>query len=295
MRRERTSGTLSVLLGLTVAANAVVGPLVLGVMRLHESARMDTQLLGIAFVELVLAAPLAIVAGLLWRRGHAIAPVLGVASAGFSVYVAVQYVLAPDYPRYPGNNERFFILHLAIVLLGSAIVVRSLDELRDAHTLAFPRSLGRSLGVLLVVLNGVFAIAWLGSIGSVLTREPTMEYLEHPTAFWLIRLMDLGFLLPIGLIAGIGMFQRDPGGIRAGYAIVGVETLILCAVAAMAAWALSRGDSGTSLSVALLSTGATLVLATMWIRLIRAALRNSSLRPPPVFTHSRSMYTTLSH
>lgn len=236
MRRERTSGTLSVLLGLTVAANAVVGPSVLGVMRLHESPRMDTQLFGIAFVELV-------------------------------VVVAVQYVLAPDYARYPGNNEHFFILYLAVVLLGTAIVLRSLGELRDADTLEFPRSLGRSLGVLLVALNGVFAIAWLGSIGSVLTREPTMEYLERPTAFSLIRLMHLGFLLPIGLIAGIGMFQRDPDAIRAGYAIAGVETLILGAVAAMATWELARGDSGTSLLVALLF----------------------------VFTHSRSMYTTLSH
>src|SRR4051794_26922096 len=70
MKRDRVAAGASTLLGIGIAANALLGPLVLGVIRIRESANMENQLLGGELTSLFLAAPLAIVGGLLWWRGN---------------------------------------------------------------------------------------------------------------------------------------------------------------------------------------------------------------------------------
>lgn len=180
MRQERMTGMASMALGLGIAANAILGPLVLGVIRLRESASMETQLLGGEITSLFLAAPIACAAGVLWWRGNRLAPALGIGPAGFALYTYVQFVLIPDYSRYAGNNERFFPLYLALVMLGGWLVWRSWHELWAGRIAQITPSVARLYGAMLVALNGAFGLAWIASIGSVIVGRSTVEYQEHP-------------------------------------------------------------------------------------------------------------------
>ena len=76
MTRDRIAAAACIALGAGIAANAALGPLVLGVIRIRESAAIENQLLGAELTSLGIAAPLAVCAGIAWWRGWRLAPIL---------------------------------------------------------------------------------------------------------------------------------------------------------------------------------------------------------------------------
>jgi hypothetical protein len=254
--------------GVAMISNALLGPLGLGAIRFHESAALETQLLGGELTSLFIAGPLAIVAGLLWWRGSPRAPALALGSLGYALYTHVQFVLAPDYARYPGNNERFFPLYLLVVMTSWIIGLEAWREL-SAHPLIAPNhTTSRVLGVVLLGLNALFAFAWWASIAATYVAPPSAEYLEHPTAFWLVRLMDLGFVIPIGLVTGLGLLQRKPWASRLAHAFTGMQALLACAVAGMALRMWLARDTGMSAAAAVVITAAAAGLVVLYGELI---------------------------
>jgi hypothetical protein len=152
MTHNRLAGAASMVLGVGIAANALLGPLVFGVIKLRESANMENQLLGGELTSLLIAAPMAFAGGILWWRGNALAPFVAIGPAGFALYNYIQFVLVPDYSRYAGNNERFFPLYLTLVILAWALIWRAWNALvlvlRPEQVRRARR--GRSAGRLLV-------------------------------------------------------------------------------------------------------------------------------------------------
>jgi len=278
MRRNRVNALASTALGLGIATSAVLGPLVLGIIRVHESANMESQLLGGELTSLFLAAPLACIAGILWWRAPRLAPVIGIGPAGYALYTYVQFVLVPDYTRYPGNNERFFPLYLALVMLGGGLVWRSWHELSSAPVATPPRRLATMSGTFLIVAHGALALAWIGSIATTLFGQPSPEYQEHPTGFWLVRLMDLGFVIPFGLTAGIGLLRGAPWASRNAYAIAGSEALLACAVSGMAIRMWMQNDPAATPTLPIVSTLGAIAFLTMYVAFIRTEHKRSS--PP---------------
>ena len=276
MRQQRTTGVASMALGLGIAANAILGPLVLGVIRIRESANMETQLLGGELTSLFLAAPIACVAGALWWRGNRLAPVVGIGPAGFALYTYVQFVLVPDYSRYSGNSERFFPLYLALVMLGGWLVWRSWHALWASRIAPIPSGIATLYGGILIALNGAFGLAWIASIMSVMINGPTLEYREHPTAFWLIRLMDLGFIIPFGLTTGSGLLRRAPWATRNAYAFAGTQALLSCAVSGMAIRMWVRDDPAVTPALLAISTVGAVAFMAMYGTLIRTIARTGS-------------------
>jgi len=233
MRRNQVAGAATTTLGAGMMAGAVLGPLLLGVIRFRVSPAMERQLIGGELATLVLAGPAAIVAGALWFRGATIAPLLAIGPLGYALYTYIQFILVPDYARYSGNNERWFPMYLLMVMTSWIIMLEAWREIGQLSP--FPRRpSARLIGGFLLGLNSLFAIAWWSSIAATYVASPSAEYLEHPTAFWLVRLMDLGFIIPVGLVVALGLLRRRAWALRAGYAIGGVELLLACGVLAMA-------------------------------------------------------------
>jgi len=272
MPNHRAEGAASILLGLGIAANALLGPLVFGVIEIRESANMENQLLGGELTSLLLAAPLAVVAGILWWRRSAVAPLLAMGPAGFGLYTYVQFVLVPDYSRYPGNNERYFPLYLALVGLSWVLLWRSWRQL-SARRIEVPgRGLAIATGAVIVAVNVAFAMAWCASIAAELRGPLTADYIEHPTAFWLIRLMDLGFVIPIGLFTGSRLLRSSGGAAATAFGFVGVQLLLACAVAGMAIRMSIRGDPGVTLLLLAVSSAAALTFVVLFALLLRSVL-----------------------
>jgi hypothetical protein len=258
-------------LGGGVAASAIVGPLALGAVKFHVSTTMETQLLGGEIVSLFIVAPLGILTGFMWMRSAPRAPILALGPALYSVYMYPQFVVGPQYERYPGNNEYLFPLYLALTLLGWLISVRAWAELRTRETQILHNGVRRILGVLLIALNAIIGLTWISSVITVVADPAAhTEYQSDQTLFWIIRLMDLGFVIPAGLIVGGGLLLRRAWADRLALAFTGFQTLIVAAVAAMALLMAIRRDPAAN-AVLLAVTGTmTFAFAFIYARLLRA-------------------------
>lgn len=259
---------------LGIVASAVLGPLLLDIVRFPISETMEHQLIGGEIASLLLAAPVAAIAGVLWWRGHPLAPALSLGPAAYVAYMYIQYIVGPEYSRYPGNSENAFPLYLGLIVAGWTIAVRSWAALGATRLPDMPRRLRMALGSLLVLANGIFLLAWLASLMEVYTGNPTIEYERDPQLFWLIRLMDLGFVIPIGMATGIALLRSAPWADRAGYALAGFQPLVVAAVAGMAIRMEIKGDPSSDpvlLVAASVLAVAFLVTSTLIFRAVRSA------------------------
>lgn len=275
LNHERLTGIASIALGVGTAASALLGPLVTNLIRFHVSDNARQQLIGGEIISLFVAAPLAIVAGVLWLRRNRLAPKLAIGPALYALYANVQFAIGPEYQRYPGNNEYAVPLYLALIILGWAVALRAWHELRAEEATMPSNRVRRGLATLLIVLSLFFALTWIRGIAQVIDGERPTEYLQDPTLFWLVRLMDLAFVIPVAVVAGIGLMRRAEWATRLGYAIVSFLTLEVAAVAGMVAAMLLNDDP--SASGALL--GVMLAGSAMLLAAFLSLLRTERARP----------------
>lgn len=172
---------------------------------------------------------------LAWR-GHLAGPVVALGPAFYALYTSFQLAVGGDVARHPGNSERFFALHLAGFVLAGAIAMGAwlVIEVRDLPPVS--RRVDRVLGWFTLVVAGFLAVGLhLPGLVDAWRDQPTgTEYLADPVVFWLVKMMDLGLVVPVLVAVGIGLLAgRDRVG-TARYAVVGWIALLGSAVAGMA-------------------------------------------------------------
>jgi hypothetical protein len=276
--RQRSLGLSLLLLAAGVAAVPVLGPVGLGVLQHRTSPTTLNQLIGVDVVSVVLVAPLCVAIGLLaWRR-HPAAPVLALAPAAYAVYTSAQVILGQEHLQHPGNVEHFFPLLLAVFVLGGGITVAAWTAI-DVHRLPAPsRRLERLAGVVLLLVAAFLVLGLhLPSLLDALGGAPTStELRSSPTAFWVVKLMDLGIIVPSAIATGVGLLRRHAGARRAAYAILGGYTLLAWGVTAMGAVMVANGDPDASVGLVVGFGGFAAAFTALTGALYRPLLR----RPP---------------
>lgn len=241
-RRRWLAGGL-IALGLGVATSSLLGPAWLAVIEYHASDGAVRQVVGFDFAALFLVAPASILAGILTLRGHPAGPVIAIGPAAFAVYTFAQLALGADFIRYPGNSEQFFLLDLGLFVLGGmvAIVAWSSIDL-DNLPVASPR-FDRVIGVILLAAAAFLLVGLhLPQLLQVWRGELTEAYLADPGVFWLVKLMDLGIVVPALIGVGVGLLRHRAWARKAQYAVVGWFALLGSSVAGMAIVMRSAGD-----------------------------------------------------
>lgn len=269
--QHKVMAVLTVALGVGVAAVSVLGPLVLDVLRYRTSNTTLNQITGGDLAGLVVVATVALVAAVLLWRGHRAGPVVALAPALWAVYMYAQLIVGQEYLQLPGNNERFFPLLLALFILGEAVAVLAWRA-TDVRTLpALPRRLERTTGVVLLVLAAFLTVGLhLPSLGDALADQPTaVQYTSSPTAFWIVKLMDLGIIVPAAVAVGVGLLRGTAWARKASYAILGAYTLLGAAVAGMAVVMYVEGDPDASLGSVAAFTAFTAAIGWLTVRLYR--------------------------
>jgi hypothetical protein len=270
MKTERVAGFGSIALGLGIIASALLGPLVFGVIEFRVSEGAEGQLIGGDVVSLGVAGPLAIIAGALWLRWLRIAPLLAIGPALYSVYMYFQLIIGPDYVRYDGNSEDFFPLFIALVAGGWMVAVAGWTSVKSGALPEPPAALRRAAAGLMVFLSLVFALTWAVTIADVLNGgAPVEEYEKDPTLYWLVRTMDLGFVVPAGLVAGAGLLMRRAWAVKLAYAFLGVQTLLAGAVAGMAVNMQLTDDPAAEPVLMAVTLVASLALAAVYALMLR--------------------------
>jgi hypothetical protein len=200
---ERISVALvAIAAGLVLIDLAVQGPLVRGVLAYKTAALINNQLLGQDAVNLVLMAPLLLAAGVLLLLRKPLARYLLIATPLFLIYYALSYTIGWEWssPLYTGNSERYFFLFLFILIAALVFLLYALA--------VFPKNVeSRFKKAGLAVYTSVFALfllvfagMWIKEVLEVAATGTTRAYDIAPTAFWMVRVFDLGFSIPLGLI-----------------------------------------------------------------------------------------------
>jgi hypothetical protein len=260
--RDLPLAALLVAEGGLAATGALLGPLVLDLLHYRTSTSGLDQIRGTDLTALALVTPLCVWAGKLAWNGHPAAPVLALAPAGYGVYVSTQLLVGSEWGRLPGNVEWFSPLLLGVIGVGTGIVVRATRELRSQVPLWWSRRLERATGVLLLAVAGFVVLGiHLSSLVDALGSAPVgVGVLETPNAFWVVKAMDLGLIVPASLLIGAGLLKGRSWARTPAAAVLGGYALLGWSVAAMG-WSMVRGGA-VDASVAL-AVGSTAVAAAV--------------------------------
>jgi hypothetical protein len=249
------------LLAAGLATNVILGPLGLGWIVWRVSANGLNQTYGADAASLVLVAPAALTAAWLWWRGHRLAAPLALGVGLATLYYAVAEMLGSDYIRYPGNNERFGLLFLALVILSWTTAARAWAALAPLPP-APPAWLARAFAIVLVLGSALIGCAWLAQLVAIArTGTADAAYLDAPSAFWTIRIVDLGFIVPLCLATGVGLWRGQATARRAAYGVAAFMAMQAAAVLAMGGVMLWRHDPTASPALVYALTPITLALA----------------------------------
>ena len=272
-------------LGTGLALLSLLGPLGFEVIDYLVSETLRNQTIGLDAVTLMLVAPIAAVTGVLALRRHPAAPVLALGPAAYSVYMLVQYVVGPDYLQRPGNNERFFLIYLALFVLAGLIGLRAWNAIDLKRVPAVPRA--RLLGRVLLPLAGLLVFArYLPLLLDAARAKPLGgDYTAGPTFFWTIALLDLGVGLPTLVATAVGLRRGRDWAAKALWTLVGWLGLVGPAVVGMATVMYVNDDPNASISPLAIMSGLAIALVALAI-FVFWPLRGRALRRSVPATHA---------
>lgn len=260
-----------VLLAVGIASTAIVGPLVTGVLVYRTSETTRNQVVGGDLAGLAVVAPIALGAAILVARRSRAGPVVALAPAAWAIYMSAQLAIGQEHLRTPGNGERFFPLLLAVFVVGEAVFVLAWRAVGQSSLPPIPRRLGRVAGAVLVGLAGFLVVGLhLPGLLDALGRQPSaLEYTSSPTAFWIVKLMDLGVIVPAALVVGVGLRRHAAWAGTPAYALLGGYTLLGAAVTGMAVVMAAADDPDGSVANVVAFGGFTVALGWLTARLYR--------------------------
>jgi len=184
------------------------------------------------------------------------------------VYTYSTVVVGQEYARYDGNVERFFPLYAGLIAGGGAIAASAWARVGEVETPVLPEHLRRTIAGVFIGLGGLFALTWAAQIRQVVAGDPSTEYLEAPTLFWLIKTLDFGVCIPALLVTGVGLLLRSPFADRATYALAGFSTCLVGSIAGMAISMQVKHDPTAAPSMLAIVVPATVGLAWITGRLL---------------------------
>ncbi|MDH3307283.1 MAG: hypothetical protein OEO77_07185 [Acidimicrobiia bacterium] len=251
----------TVLLGLGVAGNALLGPLVFEVIEYRYSKTLVNQAIGLDAVALFAVFPVALLASvLMWGARHG-GLILAFVPATFAAYMLPQYVIGPEYLRRSGNNEQFFPFHLVLFVLAMGVFLFAWNAVEDERLRPHSRPSDRMRAMVLFAL-AVFILVgrWLPALIELVEGTPALgAFRENPTSFLLIGWLDLGIVVPAALAAAVGLLRGARWARKAAYAVIAWFALVPASIAAMAITMNVNGDPNAD-------------AGTMWVLTVAGAL-----------------------
>ena len=251
----------TVLLGLGVAANAVLGPFVLGIIDYRFSTTLVNQGIGLDAVALCAVFPVAVLASILMWRRHHVGLVLAFIPSTFAIYMLPQYVIGPEYLRLSGNNEQFFPFHLALFVLAMGVFLFAWNAVEDERLRPHSRPSDRMRAMVLVAVAGfIFVGRWLPALIELVEGTPALaDFRVNPTSFLLIGWLDLGIVVPAAITAAFGLLRGARWARKAAYAVIAWFALVPASIAAMAITMVVNDDPNAD-------------AGTMWVFTVAGAL-----------------------
>lgn len=266
---ERFAAMICVLTAVGIVAAAAIGPLGLGIVRFHMSHNAIVQYQGGDVVMILVGIGLLGCGWLFWC--HAVAgPPIALGLALFVIYTFMTVVLPQEYSLHPdGNVASYMPLYFGITALATIATALSMNALLSARPHISP---GWQKGTQWVigVQASVFLLMWLSQIIQAGRDGLKGDAAEMPLLFWLIRYLDLGFVIPLSFLTIALLGNRQPLANMLVPAIVGFTTCMLIAIGAMSLGLWLQHESGGSVGLTIAMWAMAAPSAMVWWAWVKA-------------------------
>lgn len=225
----------------------------------HESVQMASQAIAQDVVTLFLGIPLLLFSLYLARKGLLKGRLLLTGTLGYFLYTYVSYSFLSMY-------NSFFLIY---VFLMSASLFAFILAMMSFDIPTLPQYFNEKLpvtfiGSFLLVVSFVFSIMWLGKIVPSIMKDTPPVGLEHYTTL-VIQAMDLGFVIPASILAGIWLMKRRPLGFLLASVMIIKEITLLTALSAMVVFQMLAGIKGLSVMLAIVILFNLIVIYCMYL------------------------------
>jgi hypothetical protein len=201
----------------------------------HDSVSMAAQAIAQDYVTLFLGVPLLLLSFYMYRKGFLKGSLLLTGTLGYFLYTYASYSFLSMY-------NSMFLTYVALMsasFFAFILMMMSFDV--DNLPLFFSEKMPvKFLGGFLLFVSFVFGMMWTGKLGFPLLNDTPPADLQHYTTF-VIQALDLGFVVPAGLLAGILLMMRKPFGYLLAPVIIIKEITLLTALTAMILLQLKAG------------------------------------------------------
>lgn len=237
---------IAIATGLMLVYLAVEGPTFLNQLRYKTPGINNNQIVAQDLVNVFLLSPFLIAGGvtLFFRRG--IAPYLLMMTPLYLIYFVLSYTLGMEWSstHYSGNSEQYTFHFLFILVSALIILLYGLSIFPGDVTATFRKTglIIYSIGFPVFLL--VFASMWIKEVLEVIATGTTRAYDASPTMFWVVRMFDLGFSIPLGLISVYLLWTRPRTTFPVQFLFYGFFLTMIVAVNAMG-WVMWMNDDPT--------------------------------------------------
>lgn len=229
----------------------------------HDSVSMAAQAIAQDYVTLFFGVPLLVFSLYLYRKGLLKGHLLLTGTLGYFLYTYVSYSFLSMY------NSMFLVYVILMSASFFAFLLAMMSYEIAKLPLFFKEKLPvRLIGGFLLFASFIFGMMWLGKVVQPLINHTSTEGIDHYTTL-VIQALDLGFVVPVGIVSGLLLIKRKPFGYLLSSVIIIKDITLITALSAMIFLQIRAG-----VEVSLAVIGLVLLLNIFVIYLLVTILKN---------------------
>lgn len=235
---------LAIATGIILIYLAIEGPLFLHHIKYKTADIINNQLVGQDMVNMFVLSPILIVAGITLLLRKRISPYLLIITPLYMIYYVLSYTIGWEWSstEYNGNSESLTFYFLFILISSLIILLYSLSIFPQNVESTFRKKGLIVYSILFSFFLLIFASMWIKEVLEVMSTGTSRAYDVAPTAFWLVRIFDLGFTIPLGLISVYLLWTRPNTTYPVQFMFYGFFLTMIIAVNAMGISMLLNND-----------------------------------------------------
>lgn len=199
----------------------------------NDSVSMVPQARAQDIVTLIIGIPLLIISLILSNKNSLRGKLLLTGTVGYFLYTYASYSFLVTY-------NQFFLLYVSLMSLSFFSFVMNItsEEFKDLQMHFSPKFPKKYIGISSILIGLFICTLWLGLIIPTIGKIPPV--LEHYTTL-VIQALDLGFIFPAAIIAGILLIKNNSLGYLLSSVIMIKGATLVTAVSMMAIFMILSG------------------------------------------------------
>lgn len=242
----------------------------------RETDNWTVQAIAQDWFDLVIAAPCILLGAIFAARGSLRGVLVLGGALLYAVYTLLIYALAVHL------NSLFLLYCATLGLALYSLIALTRSTVPESVRTAFgPRVPRRVVGGFLVFIGVAFCGVWLAElVPAALSGEPPPTLVVTGLFTNPIHVIDLSFVLPLHLIAGIAVWRRRPLGFVLAPVLLGFGALMTATIAFLAVVMEAQGvaEGGYPIAIAMSAVAAISVALLVWML---STMAGKALSPHP--------------